>query len=241
MQYILDQANRVLEPQLKSEDIIGVFVGLRPLVANSASSATTKLSREHTVDRPAPGFVSLAGGKYTTYRVMAKDAVDLAVLDLRKIVSESVTEKLPLIGADEYFALQQQVLKIADETNLSEATVIHLPNRYGSLISEIIEIISENSEMSERIIPDLPYIKAEILHAASHEGALSVEDVLLRRTRISFEASDSGLSAANDVAEIIGTVLNWSAADRRGSVQSFAQLIQHEEAALRALVAAPAN
>lgn len=241
VQYILDQANRVLEPQLKSEDIIGVFAGLRPLVANSASSATTKLSREHTVDRPAPGFVSLAGGKYTTYRVMAKDAVDLAVLDLRKIVSESVTEKLPLIGADGYFALQQQVLKIADETNLSEATVIHLLNRYGSLISEIIEIISENPKMSERIIPDLPYIKAEILHAASHEGALSVEDVLLRRTRISFEASDSGLSASNEVAEIIGTVLNWSAADRRGSVQSFAQLIEHEEAALRALVAAPAN
>ena len=241
VQYILDQANRVLEPQLKSEDIIGVFAGLRPLVANSASSATTKLSREHTVDRPAPGFVSLAGGKYTTYRVMAKDAVDLAVLDLRKIVSESVTEKLPLIGADGYFALQQQVLKIADETNLSEATVIHLLNRYGSLISEIIEIISENPEMSERIIPDLPYIKAEILHAASHEGALSVEDVLLRRTRISFEASDSGLSAANEVAEIIGTVLNWSAADRRGSVQSFAELFEHEEAALRALVAATAN
>lgn len=241
VQYILDQANRVLEPQLKSEDIIGVFAGLRPLVANSASSATTKLSREHTVDRPAPGFVSLAGGKYTTYRVMAKDAVDLAVLDLRKIVSDSVTEKLPLIGADGYFALQQQVFKIADETNVSEATVNHLLNRYGSLISEIIEIISENPEMSERIIPDLPYIKAEILHAASHEGALSVEDVLLRRTRISFEASDSGLSAANEVAEIIGTVLNWSAADRRSSVQSFAQLIEHEEAALRALVAAPAN
>ena len=123
VQYILDQANRVLEPKLKTEDIIGVFAGLRPLVANNAASATTKLSREHTVDRPAPGFVSLAGGKYTTYRVMAKDAVDLAVLDLRRIVSDSVTEKLPLIGADGYFALQQQVLKIADGYNISEATV----------------------------------------------------------------------------------------------------------------------
>ena len=102
VQYILDQANRVLEPQLKSEDIIGVFAGLRPLVANNSESKTTKLSREHTVDRPAPGFVSLAGGKYTTYRVMAKDAVDLAVLDLRRLVSDSVTEKLPLIGADGY-------------------------------------------------------------------------------------------------------------------------------------------
>lgn len=237
VQYILDQANRVLEPKIKSEDIIGVFAGLRPLVANSASSATTKLSREHTVDRPAPGFVSLAGGKYTTYRVMAKDAVDLAVLDLRRIVSESVTEKLPLIGADGYFALQQQVLKISDEYNISEATVTHLLNRYGSLISEILEIITDNPEMSERLIPELPYIKAEILHSASHEGALSVEDVLLRRTRISFEASDSGISVANEVAEIIGATLQWSATDRRASVQSFNQVIEQEEAALRALVA----
>ena len=236
VQYILDQANRVLEPKLKSEDILGVFAGLRPLVANNSKSATTKLSREHTVDRPAPGFVSLAGGKYTTYRVMAKDAVDLAVLDLRRIVSESVTEKLPLIGADGYFALEQQVVQIASENNLSEATVRHLLDRYGSLISEILEIVAADESMAERLIPDLPYIKAEILHAASHEGALSVEDVLLRRTRISFEASDSGLSAANEVAEIIGNVLQWSAADRKESVQAFAQVIQEEESALRALV-----
>ena len=236
VQYILDQANRVLEPKLKTEDIIGVFAGLRPLVANNAASATTKLSREHTVDRPAPGFVSLAGGKYTTYRVMAKDAVDLAVLDLRRIVSDSVTEKLPLIGADGYFALQQQVLKIADDYNISEATVTHLLDRYGSLISEILEIITADPSMAQRLIPDLPYLKAEVLHAASHEGALSVEDVLLRRTRISFEASDSGLSAADTVAEIIGETLGWKSADRKNSVQSFAKVISEEESALKALV-----
>lgn len=236
VQYILDQANRVLEPKLKSEDILGVFAGLRPLVANNTKSATTKLSREHTVDRPAPGFVSLAGGKYTTYRVMAKDAVDLAVLDLRRIVSDSVTDKLPLIGADGYFALKQQVLKIASENNLSEATVQHLLDRYGSLISEILEIVAADESMAERLIPDLPYIKAEILHAASHEGALSVEDVLLRRTRISFEASDSGLSVADKVADLIGTVLNWSAADRKDSIQSYERVVEDEESALRALV-----
>jgi glycerol-3-phosphate dehydrogenase len=167
---------------------------------------------------------------------MAKDAVDLAVLDLRRIVSDSVTEKLPLIGADGYFALKQQVLKIADGYNVSEATVTHLLDRYGSLISEILEIIAEDPSMAERLIPDLPYIKAEILHAATHEGALSVEDVLLRRTRISFEASDSGLSAADTVAEIIGETLGWKAADRKESVQSFAKVISQEEAALRSLV-----
>ncbi len=236
VQYILDQANRVLEPKLKSEDILGVFAGLRPLVANNTKSSTTKLSREHTVDRPAPGFVSLAGGKYTTYRVMAKDAVDLAVLDLRRIVSDSVTEKLPLIGADGYFALTQQVSAIAHENDLSEATVKHLLDRYGSLLSEILEIVAADETMAERLIQDLPYIKAEILHAASHEGALSVEDVLLRRTRISFEAGDSGASVADEVAHIIGSVLNWNASDRKDSVQSFMKVIAEEEAALRALV-----
>jgi glycerol-3-phosphate dehydrogenase len=236
VQYILDQANRVLEPQLKAEDILGVFAGLRPLVANKTGSATTKLSREHTVDRPAPGFVSIAGGKYTTYRVMAKDAVDLAVLDLRRLVNESVTDKLPLIGADGYFALVQQTSKISEKYSISEATVTHLLDRYGSLIEEILEIIDADSSMSERLIPELPYIKAEILHAVTHEGALSVEDVLLRRTRISFEAFDGGVDVAADVAKIIGTELGWGAKERSASVSSFTDVMEKEEEALVELV-----
>ena len=236
VQYILDQANRVLEPKIKAEDIIGVFAGLRPLVANKTGSATTKLSREHTVDRPVPGFVSLAGGKYTTYRVMAKDAVDLAVLDLRKLVSDSVTDKLPLIGADGYFALVQQTEKIAEKYAVCEATITHLLNRYGSLIEEILEIINEDPSMSERLIPDLPYIKAEILHAVTHEGALSVEDVLLRRTRISFEDFYSGSEVATEVANIIGGELGWGARERNASVKSFLAVTDKEEEALLELV-----
>ncbi len=236
VQYILDQANRVLDPQLKAEDILGVFAGLRPLVANKTGSATTKLSREHTVDRPAPGFVSLAGGKYTTYRVMAKDAVDLAVLDLRRLVSESVTDKLPLIGADGYFALVQQVPKIAETYSIPEATVTHLLDRYGSLIEEILEIISADKSMAQRLIPDLPYIKAEILHAVTHEGALSVEDVLLRRTRISFEDFYSGSEVAHEVAKIIGAELGWGAKERTASIKSFESLVEKEEESLLELV-----
>ncbi len=234
--YILDQANRVLDPQLKAEDIVGVFAGLRPLVANKSGSATTKLSREHTVDRPVPGFVSLAGGKYTTYRVMAKDAVDLAVLDLRRLVNDSVTDKLPLIGADGYFALKQQVAKIAESSLLSEATITHLLDRYGSLIEEILALVAADQSLGERIVPELAYIKAEILHAVTHEGALSVEDVLLRRTRISFEAADGGAAAADEVATIIGPELGWSAKDAKASVRAFLDVIEKEEQALVELV-----
>jgi glycerol-3-phosphate dehydrogenase len=236
IQYILDQANRVLDPQLQASDILGVFSGLRPLVANNAKSATTKLSREHTVDRPVPGFISLAGGKYTTYRVMAKDAVDLAVVDLQRPVNECVTEKLPLIGADGFFALQQQISELAQGSSLSEETMSHLLNRYGSLIEEILQIVRENPEMAERVTPDLPYLKAEILHAVSHEGALSVEDVLLRRTRISFEAGDSGASIADVVAEIIAPVLEWNAVEQKKSVSAFIELITQEDLALREVI-----
>lgn len=234
--YIIDQANRVLSPKINADDIFGVYAGLRPLVANSAGSTTTKLSREHTVDRPVPGFVSIAGGKYTTYRVMGKDVIDLAVNDLRRIVAESVTEKIPVVGADGYFALEQQSAQLAELTGLPKSTITHLLNRYGSLISEIFEIIEEDKKMAEHLSPDLNYIKAEILYAASHEGAQSVDDVMSRRTRIAFEASDGGESLASVVANLIAPVLGWDAAAKKESISQYTKQLKNERAALSKLL-----
>jgi glycerol-3-phosphate dehydrogenase len=236
VQYILDQANRVLKPKLKAKEIIGVYAGLRPLVANKKSATTTKLSREHTVDRPAAGFVSIAGGKYTTYRVMAKDVIDRAVIELRRLTKESVTEKLPLVGADGYFALEQQKDRIAQESGLDVATVTHLLNRHGSLISEILEIIEDQPKLAAKLDPELPYIKAEIVYAASHEGARSVDDVVSRRTRLSFEASNHGLYLAEEVAALIAPVLGWSGKERKGSMAHYAGLVEREKAALDELL-----
>ena len=236
VQYIVDQANRVLTPQIKIEEIIGVYAGLRPLVANNKGSVTTKLSREHTVDRPAPGFVSIAGGKYTTYRIMGRDVIDLAVNELRKLSPESVTEKLPLIGADGYFALVQQVERIADESGLDSQTVTHLLNRYGSLISEILELIKEAPSLAKKLDSDLPYLKAEIYYAVSHEGARSVDDVISRRTRIAFEAHNQGLDLADAIAEIIAPVLGWSTKERKASVAAYESLVVRELAALDVLL-----
>jgi glycerol-3-phosphate dehydrogenase len=236
VQYILDQANRVLEPKLKADEIIGVYAGLRPLVANNKSATTTKLSREHTVDRPAAGFVSIAGGKYTTYRVMGKDVVDRAVIELRKLTQNSVTEKLPLVGADGYFALEQQKERIAQESGLDVETVTHLLNRHGSLISEILELIEEQPKLAGKLDADLPYIKAEILYAASYEGARSVDDVISRRTRLSFEAVNHGVHLADDVAALIAPVLGWSAKERKDSVAQYIELVEREIVALDELL-----
>ena len=236
VQYILDQANRVLEPKLQADEIIGVYAGLRPLVANNKSATTTKLSREHTVDRPAAGFVSIAGGKYTTYRVMAKDVVDRAVIELRRLTQASVTDKLPLVGADGYFALEQQKERIAQESALAVETVIHLLNRHGSLISEILELIEDQPKLAQKLDAALPYIKAEIVYAASHEGARSVDDVISRRTRLSFEAVKHGVHLAEEVAALISPVLGWSAKERKESVAQYIELVDREIAALDELL-----
>ena len=236
VQYILDQANRVLEPKLRAEDIIGVYAGLRPLVANNKSATTTKLSREHTVDRPAAGFVSIAGGKYTTYRVMAKDVVDRAAIELRRLTQESVTEKLPLVGADGYFALEQQKERIAQESGLDVATITHLLNRHGSLISEILDLLKSQPKLAGKLDANLPYIKAEIVYAASHEGARSVDDVISRRTRLSFEAVNHGVHLADEIATLIAPVLGWSAKERKESIAQYTELVEREIAALDELL-----
>ena len=236
VQYIVDQANRVLTPQINIDEIIGVYAGLRPLVSNKKNSLTTKLSREHTVDRPAPGFVSIAGGKYTTYRIMGRDVIDLAANELRKLTPESITDKLPLVGADGYFALVQQVDRLATDSGLSVETITHLLNRYGSMISEILELVEETPSLSKKLAADLPYIKAEIYYAASHEGARSVDDVISRRTRIAFEAHNYGVELTESIAEIIAPVLGWSTRERKASVAAYESLVERELAALNEIL-----
>ncbi|MGA1669711.1 MAG: glycerol-3-phosphate dehydrogenase, partial [Candidatus Nanopelagicaceae bacterium] len=212
--YILDQANRVLKPRLKRSDVIGVYAGLRPLISSSPDSPTTKLSREHIVDRPTPGFVSIAGGKYTTYRVMAEDAVDIACAELRRITPDSETANLALIGADGYQALRNRLPLIANEYGISEESAVHLIDRYGTLMIEVLDLGKELKQL-DLIDPSLPYLRAEISYAVRSEGAMNLADIIDRRTRIGFESDDHGLSIIEEVATIAAKALGWSAARKR--------------------------
>ena len=239
--YILAQANRILDPVLRFEDIIGVYAGLRPLVSKKADALTTKLSREHTVDRPAPGFVSIAGGKYTTYRIMAEDVIDLAAKELKEVVSDSITDKLPIVGADGYSALVKQVTLISFETGLAESQVLHLLNRYGSLMSEILDLIAEDSSLADPLANDLPYLRAEIHYAASHEGARSVDDVVSRRTRISFELRENAVELLDEISKIIAPILGWNRVERIQSVESYREIYRREREAIADLLETQIN
>lgn len=230
--YILAQANRVLTPRLRRSDVIGVYAGLRPLISSAPDSPTTKLSREHIVDRPAPGFVSIAGGKYTTYRVMAEDAVDVASAELRRIVPESSTAQLPLLGADGYFALTNKVSLLASEYGLSEQAIRHLLDRYGSEIVTLLELTRKRPELKSKLNPKLEYLKVEAVYAVEFEGARNLIDIIDRRTRISFESDDHGLGVAKDVAEILAKHLGWSGTEKKKRIEEFKTHVKVERAAL---------
>ena len=230
--YILAQANRVLEPKLDKSQVIGVFAGLRPLVSSDPDSATTELSREHVVDHPVPGFVTIAGGKYTTYRVMSEDAVDSAVSDLMRIVPDSCTEGLAIIGADGYSVLLNKADDLASDYGVSSSAILHLLERYGSLFHEVLEPAILDKNWSKPIVESLPYLRAEILYAVTHEGARSIDDVLSRRTRISFEASDQGTSVVEEVGEIISKVLGWNKTQTQASIDEDLAIVEEQRSAL---------
>ncbi|OMC03173.1 glycerol-3-phosphate dehydrogenase [Mycobacterium sp. NS-7484] len=204
--YILAQVNRLLENPITRDDIVGVYAGLRPLLAGR-SDETTKLSREHAVVSPADGLVVVAGGKYTTYRVMAKDAVDEALRD--RNCEESRTERLPLIGADGYHELSAARARLAAQTRLPVATIDHLLGRYGSAITEVLALIEADPALAQPIIQDSAYLRAEVVYAVTHEGALHLDDILARRTRMSIDTADRGVKAARIVAELAAPHLHW--------------------------------
>ena len=209
IEYLLDHVNRVLIDPITADDVEGVYAGLRPLLAGE-SDATSKLSREHSVSSPMPGLVVVAGGKYTTYRVMARDTIDAAMIDFGRPVPPSCTETIPLLGAEGWPALRNRAERLAADSGLSVATIEHLLGRYGSEISAVLELVAARPELAEHLPGTDDYLAAEVIHAARVEGALHLPDVLIRRTRMSIECRDRGAAAARPVAALLAGELGWS-------------------------------
>ena len=207
--YLLERVNEVLVTPLRHDDIEGVYAGLRPLLAGE-DEATSKLSREHAVAEVAPGLISIAGGKYTTYRVMAADAVDACVDFIPTRVAPSITERVPLIGADGYFALINQCESLGEKYGLHPYRVRRLLNRYGSLIDDVLFYAADDPSLLRPLEAAPQYLRVEIVYAAVDEAALHLEDILARRTRISIEYAHRGVDCAQEVAELVAPVLGWS-------------------------------
>lgn len=215
IEYLLDHANEILASDLTREDVIGVYAGLRPLLqpvskGEKAASASTKVSREHTVMTIEPGLTAVAGGKLTTYRVMAEDVVDHAI---RESFPDrpSLTASLPIVGAQGYRELTAQRSEIARIREYDLVRVDRLLGRYGALLPEVMALIDTDPSLGEPLEGDERYLRAEVVYAVRAEGARHVADVLMRRTRSDYEVADRGAGAAAEVAALMAPELGWDA------------------------------
>jgi len=218
--YLIEQTNRWLEDPIGPDDILATYCGLRPLVAAEVAAdredATTQLSREHVVFEPAPGAVVVTGGKYTTYRVMAADAVDAAatILAMQAIdgeaIPESTTDSIPLVGAAGYAELWSARRRLARSSGLSEPTIAHLLRRHGDRIGDVLALIEEEPSLGERLHPTSLHLAAEVVVAVTHEGARTLADIMLRRLRIGLELPDRGEPILQRVAELAAPGLGWT-------------------------------
>ncbi|MCF4119454.1 glycerol-3-phosphate dehydrogenase/oxidase [Antribacter sp. KLBMP9083] len=211
--YVLDHANAVLAHPLTRDDIIGTYAGLRPLLqpGTKAGTSSAKVSREHTVASPTPGLTVIAGGKLTTYRIMAKDAVDFAI-GQRAAALPSITHQIPLAGAVGLRAVQRQARAWAKRFGWSPPMVDHLLHRYGSNLAEIVELCDAQPDLARPLEHAPAYLRAEVHYGVSHEGALHLEDLLAHRTRLVYEVVDRGSAAAEEAAAIAAPLLGWDEA-----------------------------
>ena len=231
--YVLGHVNAVLKQPLTHDDVQGVYAGLRPL-ASGESEPTSRISREHTVVAPVPGLVMIAGGKYTTYRVMARDAVDAAVHSLGGAVPDSITDRVRLAGADGFEARTNQRDTLAHTSGLHVARIDHLLGRYGGLVDDLLGLVAARPELGAPLDGAEDYLRAEVVYAVTHEGARHLDDVLTRRTRISIETFDRGTHAARPAAELMAAELGWDTARLEDEVDHYLRRVEAERQSQRA-------
>ena len=233
--YVLEHANAVLAHPLTRDDIIGTWAGLRPLLQPGTKEGTSsaKVSREHTVASPTPGLTVIAGGKLTTYRVMAKDAVDFAI-GQRASALPSITHKIPLLGAVGLDAVRRQARPWASRYGWTPAMVDHLLHRYGSNLRELVELCEAQPDLARPLEHAPAYLRAEVAYGVSHEGALHLEDLLLHRTRLNYEVPDRGLAALPEIAAVAAEILGWDDATRDAEIASYTARAEAEAAAEQA-------
>jgi glycerol-3-phosphate dehydrogenase len=159
---------------------------------------------------------------------MARDAVDAAVRGLDAAVAPSATHVTPLLGAEGYQVLWNTRYRLASQSGLHPARIEHLLRRYGSEIHSLLELVRERPELAQPLPGADDYLAVEALYATTHEGAMHVDDVLARRTRISIEAWDRGVSAAEPVARLMAEVLDWSEEDIEREVDVYHRRVAAE-------------
>jgi len=228
--YILDAVNKQFPGvNLTAADVTGKFAGLRPLISDSkAGGGTTKVSRKHSLKLSDDGLITIAGGKLTTYRPMAAETVDLVALQLELDgvkAGPCVTEKLMLGGWDAEVRNLETVKEVframAERVKIPAATADVLVQMYGRRAMEVAELVSEYPELAEPVSASHPYILAQVVYAVGYESAVTLEDVLARRIRLSITDAEEAKASAQKVSNLMAKMLGWDDATRQRMVTDF--------------------
>ncbi len=226
--YILDAVNLFVQSPLTEADIVGTWAGLRPLVRGAGSERTADLSRRHAVTTSASGLVTVTGGKLTTYRKMAADTVDACAKVLGRRLRRSPTKKLRLRGAEGTPELRAE--GAAARLGADAEVLAHLAGRFGSEARTVLAMIDADPELGRRLIPSLPYLRAEAVYSARYEMAHTLEDVLARRTRSLLFGRDEAAEHAEEVARLVAPELGWTPAEIARQVEAFRAVTERERA-----------
>lgn len=207
--FLITHAARYLTKDPQSKDVLSVFAGIRPLVKSSEDADTAALSRDHSIFISRSGLLTIAGGKWTTYRKMAEDAVNEAVTLAGLPAKPCITKGLNLHGF---------------KNNTDAANYLDF---YGTDKSKIEEIIKENKKFRDKLHPNLPYIKAEIIWTVRHEMARNLIDVLSRRTRALILNAKACLEIAARIVKIMSKELNKNSKWEEDQLNQFTDIAKN--------------
>ena len=207
--FIIHHSNRYLSTHIDYKDINTVYAGLRPLIKVKGKKGTSILPRDHTTIISDSGLVTITGGKWTTYRTMGKHAIDNAAFACKLPKQTCVTATLPIHGF-------QNTIDTDD-----------VLSTYGSDAAKIKQLMTDQPALQEKIYPGLPYTKAEIVWSVQNEMAMTIEDVLARRTRLLFLDTKAAIAAAPMVASIMAPLLHQTEQWQQQQVTAFVSLAQN--------------
>jgi glycerol-3-phosphate dehydrogenase len=241
--YILDAINAAVSTPISASDITGTWAGLRPLATGAGnkrppSARTADLSRRHAVSVSPSGMVTITGGKLTTYRRMAEDTVDVVVRELGSRARRSVTTKMALRGSLDLARARADLAARGTRAGLDADILEQLASRYGAEAGAVVALCDDRPELARRLDGGLPMIAAEVVYAARYEMAVCVDDFLDRRTRALLHDAQAALEAAGQVAELLERELAWPDGRAGAEVAHFADLVERDLAAPRAVAQA---
>ncbi|HEY9785997.1 MAG TPA: glycerol-3-phosphate dehydrogenase/oxidase [Candidatus Obscuribacterales bacterium] len=228
VEYILAAVNEQFpQARVTSADVTGKFAGLRPLIRDAKAKGTTKVSRKHTLEHSRDGLVTIAGGKLTTYRPMAKETVDLVVKILNRsgrFCGPCITGELMLGGwASDIVrpAFVKALQKRAAALGLGDKTVETLERMYGQRACSLIQMAMSDRSLAEPLVEGHTYIKAQLVYAVESEAALTLEDALSRRIRLAITDSQGARQIAESASQTMARLLGWTEELRKAQVEAF--------------------